>query len=176
MVRARDLLSGLERAEFAAGRARLFLVKAPSASAFVAAESGGSLSFRTAQMSEDALIDAATFSGQWWIGEIRKRAGNPFPDRISIGRAPNCDLVLRVSFVSKLHAHVLVGGGELRLSDNRSANGTWLDGRELLPGVSAVIGEGSRIRFGAVNLAVMAVGPLHDLLAMHEDAVVLGPG
>src|SRR3954469_22725095 len=36
---------------------------------------------------------------------IRKAAGNPYPDRISIGRARNCDIVVRHESVSKLHAH-----------------------------------------------------------------------
>src|SRR5579863_3172874 len=34
--------------------------------------------------------------------EISKAAGNPYPDRISVGRARNCDIVMRDSSVSKL--------------------------------------------------------------------------
>src|ERR1700751_1190046 len=39
------------------------------------------------------------------VRSIVKTPGNPYPDRISIGRARNCDVAIRDPSVSKLHAH-----------------------------------------------------------------------
>ena len=166
MGSVRDLLGGLDRRAFVATHESLFLVKEPASDAQEATTSPEAISYKTRHVDEESLIDAAAFSGQWWVGEIRKRAGNPFPDRISIGRAPNCDVVIRVSFVSKLHAHFLVGAdSELRLSDLRSANGTRLNGRELVASISAVVHAGDKVRLGAVELSVVDAGALHDLLS-----------
>ena len=37
---------------------------------------------------------------------VKKNPDNPFPDRLTIGRATNCDVVIRLAFVSKVHAHL----------------------------------------------------------------------
>src|SRR6185295_19093754 len=44
--------------------------------------------------------------------EVKKNPENPFPDRISIGRATNCDVVIRLAFVSKVHAHLIIQAGK----------------------------------------------------------------
>ncbi|HTU58032.1 MAG TPA: hypothetical protein VMF89_06355, partial [Polyangiales bacterium] len=36
---------------------------------------------------------------------LRKGEGRPFPERISVGRATNCDVVIRDASISKLHGH-----------------------------------------------------------------------
>jgi hypothetical protein len=56
------------------------------------------------------------------------------PDRISLGRARNCDIVLRDPSVSKLHAHFRVkDDGKFDLVDRLSENGTEINGARLLP-------------------------------------------
>src|SRR5258707_532939 len=62
---------------------------------------------------------------------VLKRAGNPYPDRISVGRAANCDVVLRDPSVSKLHAHIVMRGSKFELIDLESHNGTLVNGRKL---------------------------------------------
>ena len=157
---------GNDRADFVARSPHIFLVKVPVLDTESQAKAGlGGIVYKTRHVSEEALVDAAAFSGQWWVGAIKKRPENPFPDRISVGRATNCDVVVRVSFVSKLHAHFLVGpGGELRVQDQRSANGTRLNGRELPAGISATVVAGDTVCFGAVELKLMNAGALFDLL------------
>src|SRR5262245_48740931 len=39
---------------------------------------------------------------------VAKAPGNPYLDRISVGRARNCDIVVRDGSVSKLHAHMRI--------------------------------------------------------------------
>jgi len=161
---------GTSRAAFVAASPHLFLVKRPTAGAGGAsAPAGAAISYKTQHIGEAELIDDATFAGRWWVAPIRKRPGNPFPDRVSLGRAPNCDVVLRASFVSKLHAHFpLDHGHELRLCDQRSANGTSVNGRELIAGVATVVRSGDRLRFGAVELELMDAGSIYDRLAADQ--------
>jgi hypothetical protein len=82
------------------------------------------------------------------LAAISKRPGNPFPDRVSIGRAPNCDVVLRLPFVSKLHAHVIKDGTERMLQDNGSSRGTLLNGRRLLAHEPAPLTLDDEVTFG----------------------------
>lgn len=114
----------------------------------------------------EALTDADPFPNEWRYLEIAKRAGNPFPDRISLGRANNCDIVLRFGFVSKLHAHFIAGdGAALRLVDNRSANGTVIAGRPLAPGETASVHSGDWIAIGPLRLQLLDASDVFDALA-----------
>lgn len=88
----------------------------------------------------------------WQATRIAKRPDNPYPDRISVGRAPNCDIVLRFAVVSKLHAHFLVSpDGSLRLFDLGSVNGTWHNGRRLEEGERVRLAPRDFISFGGVH-------------------------
>jgi pSer/pThr/pTyr-binding forkhead associated (FHA) protein len=83
---------------------------------------------------------------------VMKKLGNPFAERISVGRAPNCDLVFRYSHVSKLHAHFLLEAKGMTLVDQRSSNGTFVNGRQLEPSVPHLVRPGDGIRFGSLAL------------------------
>src|SRR5262245_38360557 len=69
------------------------------------------------------------------IFPVVKSTRNPYADRISIGRAGSCDVVLPSAQMSKLHAHILRaadGGWELR--DANSSNGTYRNGARAASG------------------------------------------
>ncbi len=101
----------------------------------------------------------------WEIFEVVKAPGNPYPERISLGRARNCDLVMRDSSVSKLHAHFRVKmGGGFELVDLESQNGTRLNGVTLLAHQPHAVGAGDEVQFGAVVAKVVDAGGLYDLL------------
>ncbi len=105
------------------------------------------------------------YPDEWRVVEVGKRPGNPFPERISVGRANNCDVVLRLPFVSKLHAHFLAGdGASLKLADNRSANGTTVAGKPLPAGESAIVHSGDWIGFGPLRLQLLDASDLFDAL------------
>jgi hypothetical protein len=95
---------------------------------------------------------------------VVKAPGNPYPDRVSVGRARNCDLVMRDPSVSKLHAHFRIGGGKLELVDIDSQNGTRVNGRQLAPHQPAVVASGDTILFGSVAAKLMDAATLYDLL------------
>ena len=95
---------------------------------------------------------------------IVKAAGNPYPDRVSVGRARNCDIVMRDPSVSKLHAHFRLGGPKLELVDIDSQNGTRVNGRPLPPHQPATTSAGDIILFGSVTAKLVDAATLYDLL------------
>ena len=99
------------------------------------------------------------------VGFLVKRPGNPFPQFVSIGRAPNNDLVFAVESVSKFHGYFTNDGSEWALTDYRSTNGTELNGRKLEPAVATPVKSGDRIRFGTHLCAeFLAPASLHAKL------------
>ena len=92
------------------------------------------------------------YAAEWRIARVHKREGSPYPDRFSIGRAPNCDIVLRIPFISKVHAHIFRDGPHLyRLRDNDAANLTYHNGRQLEPRTSCALKVGDAVSFGSLN-------------------------
>jgi hypothetical protein len=87
---------------------------------------------------------------------VRKREGasSPYPDRVSVGRARNQDLVLRHSSVSKFHAYFEVSQGVWHLTDGGSTNLTYLNGTALVPRTKATIAAGDQVRFGSISCLV----------------------
>src|SRR5207248_5776527 len=53
---------------------------------------------------------------------LKKSGRSPYAQLISVGRARNCDVVLRASTVSKLHAQFIVHDTGWQLVDRESAN------------------------------------------------------
>lgn len=72
-----------------------------------------------------------------------------------IGRAPECELVLRDSRVSRRHARLHARGGVLVLTDLGSTNGTRVNGHRV---TEVVLGQGDRIEVGDTSIVVQATG------------------
>ena len=72
-----------------------------------------------------------------------------YPDMITVGRAPNNDVVLQDGQVSKFHAWFRQGPAGMELVDAGSRNGTYVDEKRL-PGRSSglVVRTGQTLRFG----------------------------
>jgi hypothetical protein len=71
----------------------------------------------------------------------------------SIGRAPECELVLRDSRVSRRHARLMARDGVLVLTDLGSTNGTRVNGHRIS---EVVLGSGDRVQIGETSLIVEA--------------------
>jgi FHA domain len=87
------------------------------------------------------------------------------PDRVTIGRATNNDIVLWHESVSKLHAFFV--DDEDRgwvLEDAGSTNGSMADGVVLAPNEAHPIKSGSSIVFGSLACAVIGSGELFDCI------------
>jgi hypothetical protein len=98
------------------------------------------------------------------IVEIAKAKGNPYPDRISVGRARNCDVVLRDPSVSKLHAHFRIKGTAYELVDLKSQNGTCVNGKPLGADEPEAVSSGDVLLFGSVSARLVNAALLYDLL------------
>lgn len=72
---------------------------------------------------------------------------------IRIGRAPECELVLKDSRVSRRHARLHAREGVLVLTDLGSTNGTRVNGHRV---TELVLGAGDRIQIGETSLVVEA--------------------
>jgi hypothetical protein len=96
--------------------------------------------------------------------EVVKAKGNPYPDRISVGRARNCDLVLRDPSVSKLHSHFRFKNDKLELVDLKSHNGTSVNGQALSGDRAATVNSGDLLLFGSVSVRLCSAALLWDLL------------
>lgn len=95
---------------------------------------------------------------------VKKNPGNPYPDRITIGRATNCDVVIRLAFVSKVHAHLIVQPNQLTLRDNKASNFTFHNHRRLDPGSSRVVQLCDVLGFGALEVELVDAARLYDIL------------
>jgi hypothetical protein len=95
---------------------------------------------------------------------VVKKPENPYPDRISIGRAQNCDVVIRDGTVSKLHGHfTAVGQAEAQLVDRGSHNGTNVNGKPVKAD-PVKVASGDKIVFGDVTVQFVDARRLWDLL------------
>jgi hypothetical protein len=70
-----------------------------------------------------------------------------------VGRAPECELVLKDSRVSRRHARLQARGGVLILTDLGSTNGTRVNGHRV---TEVVLGVGDRIQVGDTSIVVEA--------------------
>lgn len=75
---------------------------------------------------------------------------------VRIGRASECELVLKDSKVSRRHARLHARDGVLVLSDLGSTNGTRVNGHRV---TEVVLGAGDRIHIGDTSLLVEAAPP-----------------
>jgi pSer/pThr/pTyr-binding forkhead associated (FHA) protein len=105
--------------------------------------------------------------GRHCVVPLRKRitAESLNPNRVSVGRAPNKDIVLRHSSVSKFHAWFEVDeSGSFFVTDAGSKNATWLNGVPIVAPL-APVGPGDSLRFGAVDATLCSPRALWRVLA-----------
>lgn len=101
--------------------------------------------------------------GQWWVVEVSKRLGNPYPDRITVGRASNCDVALRFPYMSKVHSRFLIEGGRnAKLEDCGSSNGTFRNGVRLTEGQPIIVMMGDRLTFGNLEVEFVDAKTLYE--------------
>jgi hypothetical protein len=109
-------------------------------------------------------LAAITADAPLEVYPLNKKPGASFPDRITIGRTTNNDVVINDSSVSRLHAYVRRDGDKWVIADAGSKNGTRLAGDELEPRKERVIGSRMEIRMGEVELTFFLAEDLFDAL------------
>jgi hypothetical protein len=93
---------------------------------------------------------------------LAKKPGASFPDRITIGRITNNDVVVADHSVSRLHAYMRHDAGWV-VADAGSKNGTWLGSQLLESRREAMVQPGAVLRLGDVRLTFYRAADLFDL-------------
>ena len=86
-------------------------------------------------------------------GSARQVSLVQFP--FSVGRSPDCDLVLDSPDVSRLHAVFEVVAGTMQVRDPGSSNGTLLNGRRIQ---AERLSNGDQLRLGPCMLRYLSDG------------------
>jgi hypothetical protein len=73
---------------------------------------------------------------------------------LRIGRAPECEIQLADGLVSRVHATVWMENGQPLVRDQRSSNGTFVNGRPITPGEPHVLRPGDLLRIGDTTFTV----------------------
>ncbi|MBL0213097.1 MAG: FHA domain-containing protein [Myxococcales bacterium] len=95
---------------------------------------------------------------------LAKKPGASFPDRITIGRTPNNDIVIVDHSVSRLHAYVRLDGKTWTVADAGSKNGSWLDRSALDARKERRLASKSILRVGDVDLTFFLAADLFTAL------------
>lgn len=151
-----ELARSLPREEFIAKVPARFLVLG------VGPDNDQPLGFSTQVFKTPSLAPSAP--QELVVLPIVKAANNPYPDRVSVGRARNCDLVIRDAAISKLHALVRIDADAFSVVDVGSQNGTFLNGKRLIDNEPALLKCNDQLAFGTVDAKFMDGGALHDAL------------
>ncbi len=103
---------------------------------------------------EELRVRHSLSEGPHYIAPLKKhiRSGRGSPDRITVGRAQNQDLVIDHTSVSKIQAWFEIDkSGEFYLSDAGSTNGTYVNSRPIVPRQRSQLRAGDNIRFANVE-------------------------
>jgi hypothetical protein len=99
------------------------------------------------------------------IVPIQKSDRNPFSGQISVGRAKNCDIILRDQTVSKHHAYLRVlGPSSAEVVDMSSQNTTRVNGAPATPGEAHPLESGDTLTFGTVACLFLDAAALYRML------------
>lgn len=154
------LVKHMTPAAFAKQEQEPFLLKRPATSP-EPTEGPVQISFVTVH----AKLDLDPFAAYWRIVPVRKREGNPYDDRISIGRASNCDIVLRVPFISKVQAHILCAAdGTYSLRAQNSSTPTILNNRTVSSNEVLPLSVGDEVAFGTMKFEFVDAQRLYKVL------------
>ena len=97
---------------------------------------------------------------------VKRSTWTPFDDVITVGRATVQDVCIAKPSVSKFHACITrFPNNGWRITDQRAANGTFVDGKKLAAGGSAALADGTHVGFGpGVEALFYTPAGLHAVL------------
>ncbi len=90
----------------------------------------------------------------------------PLKDTTVIGRSADCDISLAAAHLSRRHAQLQIIDGALFVKDLGSANGTFLNGKQVM---ESRVKRGDELRFDALTFGVM--GPADEMAKTTVRAV-----
>jgi hypothetical protein len=127
---------------------------------------GGELQYNTdvVDMEQLPTRSAGRMAGGKVVPVVKSER-DPFSGQISVGRAMNCDIILRDSTVSKHHAYFQVlDASSAEVVDTDSHNTTRVNGKPIAPRVATRVVTGDTISFGGVVCLFLDAHALHRML------------
>ncbi|CAN5877429.1 hypothetical protein BH11MYX2_BH11MYX2_15490 [soil metagenome] len=95
---------------------------------------------------------------------LAKKPGASFPDRITIGRTPNNEIVISDQSISRLHAYARTDRRGWVVADAGSKNGSWLDKLTLDAHKERPIQTKAKLRLGDIDLMFFLAQDLFTVL------------
>ena len=123
--------------------------------------------FRTRSSSDlptHSLRTAALASPDASLLPIEKSGRNPYGAFVFVGRGSASDVVLKHHSVSKSHAWFEEREGAWLLHDNRSRNGTFVNGVRVAEGATLPVRPGSVVTFGTMASHFLTPRDLAELV------------
>lgn len=131
------------------------------------AASGGLATLTLDEEIEDTLPHGRTMAEtvDFELFPLLKKPGAAFPDRITIGRTANNDVVIADTSVSRLHAYVRrANDGRWVVADAGSKNGSWLRGVALEPRREQPLVSNAVLKLGEVDVTFYQAAELYAAL------------
>jgi hypothetical protein len=159
------------RAQFVAAHAQPFLLlceeKTETKKSWTfKTQTVSAISANVARLARQEDLKLSPELARYLVFPIAKGDNNPWPERVSLGRARNNDVVLGDTSVSKLHAHFKVGRkNEVFVSDAGSRNGTRVNGKAIDPGEPVKVRVGDAITFGRTTLTLINAEELWEMVS-----------
>jgi hypothetical protein len=123
------------------------------------------------EMTEGETIEETLPHGKFSVTQLDmeiyplvKKPGASFPDRITIGRTANNDIVIADHSVSRLHAYIKHHGGGWVVADAGSKNGSWLRGHAMDARRELAITSRTVMRLGDVDVTFYLAADLFSVL------------
>jgi hypothetical protein len=158
----------------ALGRDEFLAAAAPAALVRYRSDDSGEGGDRTLTLDEahdgetiEETLPHGTFSVsqlEMEIFPLVKKPGASFPDRITIGRTANNDIVIEDHSVSRLHAYLKHHATGWLVADAGSKNGSWLRGQKMDARREAAITSRTVVRLGDVDLTFYLASDLFSVL------------
>lgn len=151
-----------ERSEYERTLPPAVLVFTPVPTVPTAADEDEHHHFRTLTSVETPMLGV----GEPIVFPVIKNQENAFGRGITVGRTGNNDVVLDDGTVSRFHAWFQrETEGRYILTDAGSKNGSFVSGVRLMPRRATPVMDGSRLRFGQVELTFYLASGFSKLLA-----------
>jgi hypothetical protein len=121
-----------------------------------------SLFVNTASRDNDDLLSGAGRQKLDVRPLVARRKNAP---SVILGRASDCDVVLKHPRISSRHAQLSRGGGLWLLTDLGSKNGTRLNGSRVSPRTPMPVDVGDSLAFGPVTATLWGIDDLYAAMA-----------
>jgi hypothetical protein len=124
--------------------------------------------FRTSSLNESETVpplSQVVSDPTTLVAPLEKSPRNPYDGFLFLGRASTCDVIIRDSSISKTHAVIEPDAGKWRIRDNRSRNGTWLNGERLKPNERLDLTSGDVVILGSYPIYFVLSAELMRILA-----------